>query len=209
MKIILTACQDKPLADAWRKYCGDLDFVEVFEGSILDLTVEAIVSPSNSFGFFDGGIDWLYTKKFGWKIQERVQKTIKEKFNNELLVGQALMVKTDLEGIRYVIAAPTMRVPTILPKSTVNPFLAAKAALVCAKENFINTIAFPGLGTGVGQVPPEKCALQMREAIDEVILENYIFPISWADALERHTYMYTGLRNNPTLLSKTDDQERA
>lgn len=208
MKIILCSYQEQGLHDAWVKYCGDLDFVEIHDGSILDLHVEAIVSPANSFGFMDGGIDWLYTKKFGWKIQERIQKIIKEKHNNELLVGQSLLVKTDLDQIRYVISAPTMRVPTILAKNTINPFLAAKAALICAKDNFISSMAIPGLGTGVGQVSFEKCALQVREAIDEVILNQYIFPISWRDALDRHTYLYTGLRNIDSGQTKTDEQER-
>lgn len=34
MKLILTAVE-KSLADAWQKFCGDLDFMTVHQGSIL------------------------------------------------------------------------------------------------------------------------------------------------------------------------------
>jgi hypothetical protein len=60
MRIILTAV-DRELAGAWRRCCGDVEGVEVQEGSIFDVHCDALVSPANSFGFMDGGIDALYT----------------------------------------------------------------------------------------------------------------------------------------------------
>src|SRR5262245_57149923 len=107
MKIILTS-MDERLSRAWKKWCGDLDFVTVHDGSILDLTCDAVVSPANSFGFMDGGIDLVYSRHFGWHIQERLQSLIKDRHNGELLVGQAEIVETDNPTIPYVIAAPTM-----------------------------------------------------------------------------------------------------
>ncbi|MGL4555809.1 MAG: hypothetical protein ACRC33_31965, partial [Gemmataceae bacterium] len=70
LKIILTAV-DAPLAAAWRRWCGDLGCVELHHGSIFDVTCDAVVSPANSFGFMDGGIDRLYTERFGPGVQER------------------------------------------------------------------------------------------------------------------------------------------
>ncbi len=58
MRIILAAV-DAQLADAWERHCGSLESVTIHLGSILDLRVDAIVSPANSFGFMDGGIDRL------------------------------------------------------------------------------------------------------------------------------------------------------
>ena len=69
MKIILSAVE-APLADAWQRFCGHLEGVTVHRGSILDLEVEAVVSPANSFGFMDGGIDALYSSFFGWRVQD-------------------------------------------------------------------------------------------------------------------------------------------
>jgi len=67
MRIILCSI-DEPLAQAWDAYCGELDGVEIHRGNILDLKVDAVVSPANSFGFMDGGIDMVYSRHFGWNL---------------------------------------------------------------------------------------------------------------------------------------------
>jgi len=208
MKITLCAV-DPELAEAWKRSCGDLNFVEVYQGSILELSCDAAVSPANSFGFMDGGLDMLYTCQFGWHVQDRLQSLIRDKHHGELLVGRAEIVATDHPRIAYVIAAPTMRVPMILSDS-VNPYLAARAALLLIKHGrfadgsrkgeavsrVVNHVAIPGLGTGVGQVEPGTCARQVRAAIDEVVLGKYEFPKSWREAQRRHQHLYTGGPNN-------------
>lgn len=203
MKLILTAIE-KPLADAWRKFCGDLDFVEIHQGSILDAECDAVVSPANSFGFMDGGIDALYMRHFGYDIQTRVRRQIFEHHHGELVVGNADVVETDDEKIPFLIVAPTMRVPMVL-QDTVNPYLAARAAFTLVKHKHflsgsykgklvaehIKAVALPGLGTGVGRVGFNTCAHQVRQAIEDILLENYTMPQSWAEASERHQLLYT------------------
>jgi O-acetyl-ADP-ribose deacetylase (regulator of RNase III) len=203
VKIILTA-RETELADAWKRFCGDLECVSIYRGSILDVSCDAVVSLANSFGFMDGGIDLIYSRYFGWHVQKRLQNAIATKHHGELLLGSAEIVETDNPRISYVIAAPTMRVPTIL-KDSVNPYLAARAALLLIKHGIfsegilageaiadaIQTVAFPGLGTGVGRVEPYTCAHQMRSAIEDVILEKSTFPQSWSDAQARHQRLYT------------------
>jgi len=182
MRIILSAIDD-PLATAWTRTCGDLDFVQIHRGPIFDVACDAVVSPANSFGFMDGGIDLLYSKYFGRLVEQRLQELIVQHHHGELLVGTAEIVETNDKGIPFLIAAPTMRVPTIL-RDTVNPYLAARAVFLLVKHELfragslagqavadhVHTVAFPGLGCGVGQVPPEICGRQVRAAIDEVIL---------------------------------------
>ncbi len=203
MKIYLTGVEPE-LVEAWDRFCGDLEEVSVYHGSILDLPCDAVVSPANSFGFMDGGIDMIYSRYFGWHVQERLQKLIRERHHGELLVGAAEIVATDDPAIPYLIAAPTMRVPMILANS-VNPYLAARAALLLVRHGIfpdgelqgtpvagaIASIAFPGLGTGVGRVGPNTCARQMRAAIEEVLLEKAPFPASWKEAQDRHQKLYT------------------
>src|SRR5438045_7620444 len=84
MKIILTA-REPQLADAWEKFCGDIKCVSVHRGSILDLTCDAIVSPANSYGFMDGGLDALYIQRLGWQLEERLRRQIMERHQGELL----------------------------------------------------------------------------------------------------------------------------
>lgn len=203
MKIILTAV-DTPLADAWQEACDDLDFVSVHRGSIFEVACDAVVSPANSFGFMDGGIDALYTQQFGWGVQTRLQQQIRALHHGELLVGNAAIVDTENPRIPFLIAAPTMRVPMILA-DTANPYLAARAALLLVREGIFVTgplegerisdavqrIAFPGLGTGVGHIAPEVCARQMRAAIDSVLLGPAEFPRTWAEAQRQHQRLYT------------------
>ena len=119
-------------------------------------------------------------------------------------MGAAEIVETEDPDLPFLIAAPTMRVPTIL-RDSVNPYLAARAALLLAKRgtftrgtfigeavaDYVGSVAFPGLGTGVGRVGPNTCARQMRAAIDAVVLGFEVFPVSWADAQARHQGLYT------------------
>lgn len=203
MKIILAAVEP-PLAEAWQRFCGDLPDVSIHRGSILDLNVDAVVSPANSFGFMDGGIDMLYSQRIGWHVQQRLQELIRSRHHGELLVGTAEIVHTDWARIPYVIAAPTMRVPMIL-QDTINPYLATRAVLLLVKHGVfpagplqgervsdgVQSVAFPGLGTGVGRVGPNTCARQVRVAIEEVMFGEQSFPMTWADAQARHQRLYT------------------
>jgi O-acetyl-ADP-ribose deacetylase (regulator of RNase III) len=198
LSIVLTAI-DEPLARAWSDATRDLPFVETHLGSIFETGADALVSPANAFGFMDGGIDMLYSQRFGWDLQERLQARIRSAHHGELLVGAAEIVPTF--GVpSFLIAAPTMRVPMILPEDTIAPYLAARAVLLLVKHgrlpdgapvsDVVSRVAFPGLGTGIGRVPPERCARQVRAAIDDVLLEASPFPRSWDDAQERHQRLY-------------------
>lgn len=203
MKIILTAV-DNSLLTAWQKFCGDLDCVKIYQGSILDVECDAIVSPANSFGFMDGGIDAIYLSYFGFELQQKVRRQIFDFHSGELVIGKADVVETNDEIIPFLIAAPTMRVPMILT-DTVNPYLAARAVLLLISKgtfssgslvgakisDHIKTVAFPGLGTGVGKVGFNTCAHQVRTAINDILLEEFQMPKSWAEASERHQLLYT------------------
>jgi O-acetyl-ADP-ribose deacetylase (regulator of RNase III) len=204
MKIILTSVETG-LGDAWTNFCGELDFVTVHQGSILDLACDAVVSPANSFGFMDGGIDALYCDRFGWTVQKRLQRLIVDRHRGELLVGTAEIVETDYLRLPYLIAAPTMRVPMILGRETVTPYLATRATLLLVENGIfpegqyagqrisahVESVAFPGMGTGVGKVPFDVCARQVRAAIDDVLLKKFHPPASWAEASERHQLLYS------------------
>jgi O-acetyl-ADP-ribose deacetylase (regulator of RNase III) len=203
MQIILSAVENS-LADAWEKFCGDLDFVSIHRGSILDLYCDAVISPANSYGFMDGGIDGLYLDYFGREIQARVRRQIYDHHRGELVVGNADIVETGDPKIPFLIIAPTMRVPMVLYDS-VNPYLAARAIFLLVSsgiflsgtyqgkkiEGKVQTIAIPGLGTGVGKVGYNTCAHQVRQAIGDILLGNYRMPQSWAEASERHQLLYT------------------
>jgi len=201
LRVVLSAIDD-PLVRAWRRWCGEFEFVEIHEGSITDLEVDAVVSPANSFGFMDGGIDAVYLDHFGAVIQTRVRRDIAEHHHGELLVGDALIVPTDDRRIPFLIAAPTMRVPMMLNES-VHPYLASRAVFLLVKhDNFatgsragepvrqsVASVAMPGLGTGVGGVSGAVCAYQVSQAIKDVLLGERWLPRSAGEAIERHQFL--------------------
>lgn len=188
---IVFADNNPAMVDAWKalSHPEALKGIELFRGSILDAGCEAVVSPANSFGFMDGGIDLVYTQAFGRIVQERLQADIAATYDGELLVGQAHVVATDGEPIRYVVAAPTMRVPQVLSRKTVNPYLATRAALRQAQRaGFIASLAVPGMGTGSGMVNLEVAALQMALAVRDWCTPP-VFPTTWQVARMRHDLM--------------------
>jgi O-acetyl-ADP-ribose deacetylase (regulator of RNase III) len=179
---------DKPLAEAWRtefrlKPLPGTYEVEIIEGDILEDSHEAVVSPANSFGYMDGGIDLLYTEFFGRELQKRLQDVIMHSYGGELMVGHAVTIPTDNLQIPWLISAPTMRTPQDL-NGTVGAYLASKVAVRTAIVKGFGSIAFPGMGTGVGALPPNVAAVQMRRGFLDAI--QGMVPVSclWERALD-------------------------
>ena len=144
---------DENLALSWENVLCKVDVpqIEVFRGDILDSGCDVVVSPANSFGFMDGGVDLLFSRYFGWGVQAELQQKLQKRPLGELLVGEALAVETNDVDIPYLISAPTMRVPDVIGFENIS--LACRAAIITAKDLPIDTIAFPGMGTGCGNVP--------------------------------------------------------
>ncbi len=182
MEIILCATQSH-LATAWRDRIGSrlAATVRVVEGDILSLGVAAVVSPANSFGFMDGGLDGVYTRFFGPQLQQRLQGMIREQAGGELLVGQALLGETGHPHIRWCIIAPTMRVPNLLD-TPLPAYLATRAAVRCALDDGLESVAIPGMGTGTGGLAPREAAAAMLWGIRDALYPP-AFPASLADVL--------------------------
>lgn len=188
MKIYLRD-SSKELAQSWRDAFNGCEDVDISHGDIFDIpveTIDAVVSPANSFGFMDGGIDQVYSDCFGWEITPRLQKIIREKWNGELPVGCAIIFPTGDDRFPHCISAPTMRIPTDIQNAP-NAYLAFKASLhVAAKTNF-ESILCPGLGTGVGNLPAKRCAQQMKLAYDHFKAPS--FPDRLSTAKKEHIRM--------------------
>ncbi|WP_205678998.1 macro domain-containing protein [Aquisphaera insulae] len=148
--------------------------VEVVEGDLLDLDCEAIVSPANSFGDMGGGIDKAIDDLHRGAAQRAVMDAIAEHFYGELPVGMAVIVELSGRRLPFVVASPTMRVPSRVSDS-LNAYLSMRAALVAvlrhnaAGRRPIRSLAVPGLCTGVGAMPAVEAAAQMRTAYDIVM----------------------------------------
>jgi hypothetical protein len=62
---------DADVVKAWEKYFKGIASVRISHGDIFEKPADAIVSPANSFGYMDGGIDLVYLRRFGWELQTR------------------------------------------------------------------------------------------------------------------------------------------
>lgn len=166
------------VAAALARAFHDTPAVEVVEGDLLDLDCEAIVSPTNSFGDMGGGIDKAIDDFHRGAAQRSVMTAIAEHFLGELPVGMALIVAVPSRRFPFVVAAPTMRVPSRVAGS-LNAYLAMRAALVAVLRHnaaglrAIGSLAVPGLCTGVGGMSPEDAAEQMCAAYDNIISERW------------------------------------
>lgn len=171
---ILLVHQSDELADAWRQVFANEPNVELVSGDITTVACDAVVSPANSFGFMDGGLDQALSERLGWGVQESLQRMIRSLPEGELLIGKAMVLRTGDDQIPFLIAAPTMRVPmSFNVSSSVNAYLAMKAILIAASNHReISRVAIPGLCTGVGRMPYVTAATQMHCAYTEVIGGN-------------------------------------
>lgn len=163
-----------PLVAAWSKYFAEVPQVRPSTGDIFGVQADAIISPANCFGFMDGGIDRVYSLRFGWQLQERLQRLLREEHEGELPIGMAVLLGTGDPELPYLISAPTMRAPANV-SNTLNAYLAFRAALrIIQKHNAlfpgaIKSVICPGLGTATGEMPVEICAKQMHAAYVQVV----------------------------------------
>ena len=208
MKIFLRDTNRK-IVDSWESVFYNsgcyYDNIDVSCGDIFDLTADAIISPANSFGFMDGGIDLAYSKYFGRDLQQRLQEHIRDMFYGEIPVGSAAIITTNNEKIKYLISAVTMRVPEDV-SNTVNAYLAFRASLIeidkfnRTNDKKILSVLSPGLGTLTGNISPKNCAIQMKYAYDLIIAQNASFPGSLEEAYLKHR----SLKDNVEALTKEE-----
>jgi len=164
----------REVVSAWESAFADAPEVVVSCGDIFEHKADAIVSPANSFGYMDGGIDLVYSRFFGWELEANLRALLVEQHYGELPVGQAVVLATGHKSIPFLVSAPTMRVHSGISR-TVNVYLAFRAALIAVlmhnsnAKTPIQSLLVPGLGTGVGEVPPERAARQMRLAYNAII----------------------------------------
>ncbi len=140
--------------------------VVVSHGDLLAVAHNAVVSPANSQGFMDGGIDARFRSFFGAEIEHRVRDAIGRRQEGHLPVGVSLVIHTGNTKIPYLIVAPTMLSPESVDSQ--NCYRAMRAVLRTATQEGIGDAVFcSGLGTGVGQVEPIDAAREMALAYQD------------------------------------------
>ena len=161
------------LCHHWRQHFRPFR-TEVQHGDFFDIAADAYVSPANSHGIMDGGFDLLLRIRFPG-VDVAVQREIDAR-GGMLPVGHAVVVETGDFDVPYLVSAPTMVTPMNI-SNTNNVYLAMRAVLAAVHEfnlthdEAIQTVAIPGLGTGVGKMPPNYASQQMADAYREFLVE--------------------------------------
>ncbi|MBW5481214.1 macro domain-containing protein [Streptomyces bambusae] len=163
LRVVLTDVNER-VVEAWRAAFADTPGIEIRRGSILDEDVDAWVTPTNSRGRMDGGVDAVIKRHLGAGIQLRVQRAIRDRFAGTMPVGSAVCVPSGATVPRYLISTPTMVQSSQNVSDTLNVALACAAAFQAVhRQNrqapgSIRSVALVGLGAQTGRVPARVCA---------------------------------------------------
>ena len=190
IEIILVDVQ-RELCEHWENNFSSFPEVKMHHGYFQEVqTYDCLVSPANSFGLMDGGIDLGIRNYFGMRIQYNVQKIIQKQFYGEQPVGTSVIVDTENEDHPFLAHTPTMRVPMNISKT--DNVYNAMFAMLRTVANFnktskyrINKVLCPGLGTATGRVPLKEAARQMALAY-----HNFLNPttnMNWDNLKKRNS----------------------
>ena len=132
--------------------------IEVVKRSILDLDVDAIVNPANSLGYMGSGLSLEIRNKGGQEIEDDILD------KSPMPLGSAIASISGNLPFKCIIHAPTMEQPGGISSIEIVRS-ATKAALECAEDLGIESLAFPGMGTGIGGLDLDSVAHAMIEVI--------------------------------------------
>ncbi|MEW1838944.1 macro domain-containing protein [Nonomuraea angiospora] len=163
LKVVLVDVNAKVVQE-WLAAFADTPEVEIHKGSIVSEQVDAWVSPTNSRGRMDGGVDAVIKRHLGAGIQLRVQRAIRDRFDGSMPVGSAVCVPSGATNPKFLISTPTMELPAQDVSETLNVAMACAAAFQAIhmqnekEPDSIKSVALVGMGAATGQVPPKVCA---------------------------------------------------
>src|SRR5688572_309522 len=93
VKFVLVDINPK-MVSAFRETFEENPEIEVVQGSMLEQKVSAWVSPTNSYGNMDGGLDQVIKSHLGVKVEQALKQEIAKRYGSTLPVGHATCVLT-------------------------------------------------------------------------------------------------------------------
>lgn len=160
-------------ADLFRATLGDVPEMLIEEGSLLcESAKDAVIAPTNSFGYLDSGLDGMFSRRFGARLQRALQEQIACEWAGELPVGDAVIVPTGEFALPFLVAAPATRLPGTITAEP-NMYLSLLAALR-AVDNwnnldegpFMECVLLPDMSRYLPGWTAERLSFQLRSALD-------------------------------------------
>lgn len=131
--------------------------IEVRQGDITQLELEALVNAANNGLWMGGGVAGALKRAGGREIEAEAVK------KGPVPIGEAVVTGAGALKAKYIIHAAVMGQD--LQTDAENIRQATRNSLLRGDELGIKSLAFPALGTGVGGFPLDECA---RIMIDEI-----------------------------------------
>jgi O-acetyl-ADP-ribose deacetylase (regulator of RNase III) len=162
--------------------------VEVVQGDITQLAVDAIVNAANPWLAGGGGVDGAIHRAGGPTILQECRQIMQQRGGRPLAAGEAVITGGGQLPARYVIhtVGPVYREWT--PAEAAERLAACyRNSLALLRQHGLRSIAFPGISTGAYGYPPEEaCPIAVRTVLEE--LEQH-------DACDRLIFCTFGARD--------------
>jgi len=150
--------------------------IEIYQGDITDLDVEALVNAANNRLWMGGGVAGAIKAKGGKVIEEEAVK------KGPIPVGEAVVTGAGRLPAKHIIHAAVMGQDLRTDKEKVKT--STLNSLKRAEELKLTSLAFPALGTGVARFSLYECAqimidvvvdfLQKTKVIKKVVFALYV-----------------------------------
>ena len=182
--------------------------IELWNGDICDLEVDAIVSPAATSLWMSNGIAGEIKRAGGDAIEFAALRQA------PVELGDAIVTTAGELAARVVIHAVSLE----RDRRTSGPAIdkAARSAMARARELNLSSIAFPALGTGIGGFPMDEAARVAVDAVrDELAtpssIEHVIFALRGAAAYEAYAHALSAGEPSPAkpLLARGPSQQAA
>ena len=141
--------------------------VDLVQGDIADLEVDAIVNAANNALWMGAGVAGAIKRKGGAVIEEEAVA------QGPIPVGEAVVTSGGALKARYVVHAAGMGQD--LKTDADKVAASTRNSLVRAEEKGIRSIAFPAIGTGVGGLSVHLCAKTMIDVVVDHLLSTNAF----------------------------------
>jgi len=155
--------------------------IELWNGDICDLEVDAIVSPAGTSLWMSTGVAGEIKRIGGDAIEFAAVR------QGPVAVGDAVVTPAGRLAAKVVIHAVSME----RDRRTSGPAIdrAVRSAMARVRELGLDSVAFPALGTGVGGFPLEEAARIAVDAVRDELrtpssIQNVIFALRGAAAYE-------------------------
>lgn len=165
--------------------------MELRQGDITDVAVDAVVNAANTQLLLGAGVAGAIRRKGGPSIQRECDAI------GPIALGEAAITTAGNLPARYVIHAASMSLGGETTARSLRD--AVRASLGRAEEKGLKGIAFPAIGTGVAGFPLDECARIMFAAVLEHLagktsLEKVSFVLFGDDAYRTFAREFDALR---------------